>query len=318
KHQLLIMSNSEQVNIASTHTTIDVNKNDKTFTEPTTFALGHDLHDQRLDQNEQKQQSSIDFALNSIQKFDGSGDPEFWLKHFMEKFDSLQLKRREQYKLIPDTLTGEALIWYGKQQDHMPTFITFMKKFLQHFDNQELKTDLSTKIISPGTPSKQSGNANYQDAFMDCLRTQMLITSLEKLPKFSGKSKENVSNLLQEIQQTMNIFKLTDDEKLFYVLLCLEDYAQDWFYDNKHLMLTWTIFTQKLLKTFGSSGKAVIAFNRLRHYEQGITQDVKQYYFQIMKLCKEANPFMDDASKLQYLKDGLKPSLRFNVLLKNR
>ncbi|CAF4730893.1 unnamed protein product [Rotaria sp. Silwood2] len=36
-----------------------------------------------------------------------------------------------------------------------------------------------------------------------------------------------------------------------------------------------------------------------------------------MKLCKEANPFMDDASKLQYLKDGLKPSLRFNVLLKN-
>ncbi|CAF4755524.1 unnamed protein product, partial [Rotaria sp. Silwood2] len=246
-------------------------------TEPTTFALGHDLHDQRLDQNEQKQQSSIDFALNLIQKFDGSGDPEFWLKHFMEKFDSLQLTRREQYKLIPDTLTGEALVWYGKQQDHMPTFITFMKKFLQHFDNQELKTDLSTKIISPGTPSKQSGNANYQDAFMDCLRTQMLITSLEKIPKFSGKSKQNVSNLLQEIQQTMNIFKLTDDEKLFYVLLCLEDYAQDWFYDNKHLMLTWTIFTQKLLKTFGSSGKAVIAFNRLRHYEQGITQDVKQY-----------------------------------------
>jgi hypothetical protein len=36
-----------------------------------------------------------------------------------------------------------------------------------------------------------------------------------------------------------------------------------------------------------------------------------------MKLCKEANALMDDASKLQYLKDGLKPSLRFHVLLKN-
>ncbi|CAF4556987.1 unnamed protein product, partial [Rotaria sp. Silwood2] len=66
----------------------------------------------------------------------------------MEKFDSLQLTRREQYELIPDTLTGEALIWYTEQQDHMPTFITFMKKFLKHFDNQELKTDLSAKIIS--------------------------------------------------------------------------------------------------------------------------------------------------------------------------
>ncbi|CAF1469891.1 unnamed protein product [Rotaria sordida] len=36
-----------------------------------------------------------------------------------------------------------------------------------------------------------------------------------------------------------------------------------------------------------------------------------------MKLCKEANPSMDDATKLQYLKDGLKPSLHFDVLLKN-
>ncbi|CAF4933110.1 unnamed protein product, partial [Rotaria sp. Silwood2] len=36
-----------------------------------------------------------------------------------------------------------------------------------------------------------------------------------------------------------------------------------------------------------------------------------------MRLCKEANPSMDDTSKLQYLKDGLKPSLRFDVLLKN-
>jgi hypothetical protein len=36
-----------------------------------------------------------------------------------------------------------------------------------------------------------------------------------------------------------------------------------------------------------------------------------------MKLCKEANADMDEASKLQYLKDGLKPSLRFDVLLKD-
>ncbi|CAF1370422.1 unnamed protein product [Rotaria magnacalcarata] len=36
-----------------------------------------------------------------------------------------------------------------------------------------------------------------------------------------------------------------------------------------------------------------------------------------MKLCKEANPLMDDAIKLQFLKDGLKPSLRFDVSLKN-
>ena len=74
---------------------------------------------------------------------------------------------------------------------------------------------------------------------------------------------------------------------------------------------------QKLLKTFETSSKTDILFNKLRHYEQGPYEDFKQYYFEIMKLCKEANPNIYEASKLQYLKDGLKPSLSFDVLLKN-
>jgi hypothetical protein len=115
----------------------------------------------------------------------------------------------------------------------------------------------------------------------------------------------------------MHIYKLSDEEKLFFISLCLEADARDWFFDNTHLFPTWTEFMQKLIKTFESLGKSDISFHRLRHYEQGINQDVKQYYFEIMKLCKEANPIMDDASKLQYLKDGLKPSLRFAILLKS-
>ncbi|CAF1378702.1 unnamed protein product, partial [Rotaria sordida] len=110
---------------------------------------------------------------------------------------------------------------------------------------------------------------------------------------------------------------LTDAEKLFLISTCLEVDARDWFFDNSHLFTTWISFTQQLINTFESAGKADISFNRLRHYQQGLTQDVRQYYFEVMKLCKEANPLMDDASKLQYLKDGLKPSLRFDVLLKD-
>ncbi|CAF5016377.1 unnamed protein product [Rotaria sp. Silwood1] len=99
-----------------------------------------------------------------------------------------------------------------------------------------------------------------------------------------------------EMISSCTTLKLLDAEKLFYVSLCLEADARDWFYNNPDL--------------------SYICFNRLRHYEQSINQDVRQYYFDVMKLCKEANPLMDDASKLQYLKDGLKPSLRFDVLLK--
>ena len=164
----------------------------------------------------------------------------------------------------------------------MPTFITFMKQFLQHFSKQELKTNLLIEVISSCTPLKQPRNDNCQDTVMDCLPNQMLITNLEKLQKFSSKLKQNVSKWLQEIQQTMTMFKLIDDEKLFYVSLCLEADARDWFYDNPDLCTMWSTFTQNLLKIFESSGKGDISFNRLRHYEQGINQDVRQYYFEII------------------------------------
>ncbi|CAF4495660.1 unnamed protein product [Rotaria sp. Silwood2] len=317
KQPLLMMSNSEQINIDSTFTKLDLNKNVKTLTESTTYTLGHDLDDQRSVETDTKQQSLVRQQLNAIEKFDGLGNPKIWLKHIIEKFDLLQFTSLERNELISEILTGEALIWYAEQQDHMPTFITFMKKFLQHFENQELKTDFSREFISSAMPSKPLEAASCHDTVTNCLRNQLLITNLEKLQKYSGKLQQNVSNWLREIQQTMNMFKLTDDEKLFYVSLCLEADARDWFYDNPRLCSTWSIFTQNLLKTFESSGKADISFNRLRHYEQSINQDVKKYYFDIMRLCKEANPLMDDTSKLQYLKDGLKPSLRFHVLLKN-
>ncbi|CAF5016374.1 unnamed protein product, partial [Rotaria sp. Silwood1] len=59
KQPLLMMSNSEQINIDSTFTTLDLNKNVKTITDSTTYELGHDLNDQRLTENDQKQQSLI-------------------------------------------------------------------------------------------------------------------------------------------------------------------------------------------------------------------------------------------------------------------
>ncbi|CAF5110655.1 unnamed protein product, partial [Rotaria sp. Silwood1] len=88
-----------------------------------------------------------------------------------------------------------------------------------------------------------------------CLRNQTLITTFEKLPKFSGKSKQNVSNWLQEIQQTINIFKLTDSEKLLYISLYL-GVAKDWFFDCADSFLTWASFLEKFIKIFKLRGNA--------------------------------------------------------------
>jgi hypothetical protein len=180
-----------------------------------------------------------------------------------------------------------------------------------------MKQDELPSVNSPVIQPTTIDHLDDKQPVINAFRTKMLMHNLEKLPKFTGKSKQNVSKWLREFQQAMHICNLSDEEKLFFVSSWLEAEARDWFFDNTHLFPTWSVFVTKLMKTFESSGKADIAFNRLRHYEQGINQDVRQHYFEIMKLCKETNLNMDEASKLQYLKDGLKPSLRFDILLKD-
>jgi hypothetical protein len=279
--------------------------------------VGHDRHDQPKDHSDKQNQTTHEVQLNPIRKFNGQGDVEQWLKQILEKFDSCKLSSNERNNLIPDILTGEVLIWYFKQQPQMLTFNSFIQNLLYHYGNKNSKQEQLSSRTAPLKQTKQEALGDYKETIIESLRNQMLISSLEKSPKFAGKTKQNVSKWLREIQQTMNILKVTDAEKLFLISTCLDADARDWFFDNSHLFTTWASFTQKLINTFESTGKADISFNRLRHYQQGLTQDVRQYYFEIMKLCKEANPLMDDDTKLQYLKDDLKPSLRFDVFLKN-
>jgi hypothetical protein len=308
------MASSENIDVNLDLNKMDIKKGE--LDEKVKVMSGHDLNDRHLLSLDKPSSPSVQSQLRTIQKFDGNGDAEQWLTHVLDKFDLFQLTAMERHNLVQDLLTGEALIWYAKQDD-ISTFTSFIKKFIRHYGDKSLIQGESTSVIPPVTQSKSQDNLDSKGIIINSFRNQMLLHNLEKLQKFSGKSKQNVSKWLHEFQQAMHICKLTDEEKLTYVSSWLEADARDWFFDNMHLFPTWTAFVEKLIKTFESSGKADIAFNRLRHYEQGITQDVRQYYFEIMKLCKEANADMDEASKLQYLKDGLKPSLRFDVLLKD-
>ncbi|CAF3390750.1 unnamed protein product [Rotaria sp. Silwood2] len=311
------MRNDEDDEINLEETTMVMNNINSVSNGKLNELTGHDLNDQPKDYTGKQKSTTVEAQLSSIKKFNGQGDVEQWLTQILEIFDSCQLSSNERNKLIPDILTSEALIWYFKQRHHMPTFNSFIQNLLYQYENKIYRPAQSPSFGSSSKQLKQEIMSDFKEIIVEPLRNQMLITSLEKLQKFSGKSKQNVSKWLRETHQTMHTLQLTDEEKLFFISTCLEADARDWFFDNMHLFKTWTSFVQKLINTFESSGKADISFHRLRHYQQGLTQDVRQYYFEIMKLCKEANALMDDASKLQYLKDGLKPSLRFDVLLKN-
>ncbi len=254
---------------------------------------------------------------SEIDKFNGVGDVEKWVRNILSTFDTLGFSAKDRYNSIPSILNGDARIWYLRYKHQMPTFHDFIHKLLEHYEKKAPWREREQPQPYPQPQEHQDQIMRQQLEVMKSLKIQMIISSLEKLPKFSGKSKQNVSKWLAETERTMNTFKLSEDEKFSLVPTCLEAEAREWFYDQSQSMRTWVAFERKLLDTFESSGKNDISFNRLRNYKQGLNQDVRQYYFDIMKLCKEVDQFMHDSTKLQYLKDGLKPSSRFDVLLKN-
>jgi hypothetical protein len=273
---------------------------------------GHVLNDQLIS-SQSLHRIFIKQELQAFEKFTGLGDAAQWLSSLLMKLELLQVDMDDRITFVPVVLTGEAIIWYIQNIKHMSTFISFAELFLQRFSSTEMEGEKPMSTDPILTQQRLPTKNGTQDDVFSSLRNQLLLGHIEKLPKFSGRSKQNVSKWLREVNQTMHLLKLSDMEKLFFIPSCLETDAKDWFFDNHHLFSSWSLFVQKLTNTFESSGKADIAFNRLRQYQQGLNQDVRQYYFEIMKLCKEANPTMDEATKLQYLKDGLKTSLRFDI-----
>ncbi|CAF4841527.1 unnamed protein product, partial [Rotaria sp. Silwood2] len=127
----------------------------------------------------------------------------------------------------------------------MPTFNSFVQNLLYQYENKIYRPAQSLSFGSSSKQLKQEIMSDFKEIIVEPLRNQMLITSLEKLQKFSGKSKQNVSKWLRETHQTMHTLQLTDEEKLFFISTCLEADARDWFFDNMHLFKTWTSFVQK-------------------------------------------------------------------------
>ena len=94
KHTLRSMETSQQQNINFEKQQLNLNQQDETCKDIDTDARGHELNDQRIMSNGQ-QQTSIQLVYNSIQKYDGNGDPQQWLKYILEKFDLLQIPSKD-------------------------------------------------------------------------------------------------------------------------------------------------------------------------------------------------------------------------------
>ncbi|CAF4218374.1 unnamed protein product, partial [Adineta steineri] len=142
-------------------------------------ADGHELNDQFVD-SQPTHRDLIKEELQTFEKFTGGGDAEQWLTSLLKKFELLQVDMDDRIAFIPSVITGEAFIWFVQNEQHMMTFISFAKLFLQRFASTKMegRTTTSTDLIS--NQQQLIITNGLQDDVFSSLRNQMLLSHIEK------------------------------------------------------------------------------------------------------------------------------------------
>ncbi|CAF0911606.1 unnamed protein product [Didymodactylos carnosus] len=155
---------------------------------------------------------------------------------------------------------------------------------------------------------------NQRLDFIPSLLTKKALTDhvLRKLKSFGGKN-ENVILWLEDFELLVKSQRWSDDMKFKCVPTLLQDEAMKWYKRNSATITSWSEFEKQIKEEFTSRFKNRKAFERLLHYEQSMNQSIKDYYNEIMDLCKEADPQMSETIKLQYLLTKVKPTLKLEV-----
>ena len=142
----------------------------------------------------------------------------------------------------------------------------------------------------------------------------LLSKTLEQTPKFSGKPDQDADEWMKDLTATFRMADITEVQALKIISTFLEGHPKQWFIENTTIFESWSIFKAEFIHTYSSPSSKQLASNRLRTRQQRHDEAAIEYYTDVMKLCKLVDPTMTDASKLDHLYHGLKPSLMKEVL----
>ena len=175
--------------------------------------------------------------------------------------------------------------------------------------------DLGTTSISGSGPAvRSSGSVQNSSMLMldDTLHNlrKAVIDTLIKNPRTFRGGKDDVKKWLEDIEHLLDIAHMNDSNRLDVISYSLKGDALQWYKNNKSTLSSWTIFAVEITKAFTSSFHEEIAFKKLESYTQGENQSIRNFFNEVLKLCKEADSTMGEATKLKNLLNKTKPSIQ--------
>ncbi|CAF4838911.1 unnamed protein product, partial [Rotaria sp. Silwood2] len=255
----------------------------------------------------------------------------------------MEMLVNDRIEILPYFFIGEPIIWYSLNKNKIRCYTDFCQLFALEYFPKEYSIDYcisvehknnSSSLPSPvvvnehfvyhptdgasvkttsadchSVTSSDSKNVLSSTSILSPTISKALIDRFVKDPiQFYG-GKDNVITWLDEIEQQFKIMNFGESDKFNLIHICLKGEAHQWYKQNKEQFTFWSIFVTDITKSFTSSLQRDLAFKKLKQYHQILHQSVTQYYSEMIKLMKQTDPQMNESTKVQYLMNGLRPSL---------
>jgi hypothetical protein len=178
--------------------------------------------------------------------------------------------------------------------------------------NNDVTDSVGEKSVCKTATSTDNLSCSFSDPTLNDIR-KAIVGDLIKNPKTFKGAKDDVKKWLENIEHLFEIAHIQDSTRLDLISYSLRGDALEWFKNNKASITSWKAFVTEIKRAFTSLYHEELAFKKLEAYSQGENQSIRNFYNDTLKLCKEADPAMSEATKLKNLLSKTKSSIQLEV-----
>ncbi|UYV80895.1 K02A2.6-like, partial [Cordylochernes scorpioides] len=137
---------------------------------------------------------------------------------------------------------------------------------------------------------------------------------IQHLPRnpsmFSGEGSEDPHNWLKKYERVAKHNQWDETLCLANVYFYLTGTALKWFENNEESILTWTEFMSQLKSVFGKNENLRLRAEKTLKTHAQLKGESTEFYIQdVLRLCKEVDPHMNEQDKISHLMKGIAEEL---------
>ena len=206
---------------------------------------------------------------------------------------------------------------YGYPYSHPPQEPESMTEWRNNERHME-KTVTSSpkrkeKIMEPGIRINDDHNDNHHPYPEMSIAPQIHISNLT--PEIFSGEEQSVSNWIRRFENIAESNGWNEERKIRQLPNFLRGSAETWWNTNRMNIHSFSDIKRLMMRTFMRSKNMHEIRDRLISRRQAPKELITTYMFDILKLCHEFDPDMDEKTKVRYLVDGTKQPIRHDLVL---